>query len=84
MPDSQSKAYFALAIVCFFWGTTYLATGIAVQSVHGIFLAGIRQTLAGSIIAVYFMLRRSPFPEGSELRRLIWTGVLMLGISKVS
>lgn len=81
MNTTASRAYLALAIVSFFWGTTYLATAIAVQSVHGFFLAGVRQTLAGFILAGYFMLRKHPFPKGSELIRLIWTGILMVGIS---
>ena len=81
MKTTTSRAYLALAIVSFFWGTTYLASAIAVKSVHGFFLAGVRQTLAGGILAGYFLLRGHPFPKGQELVRLIWTGILMVGIS---
>lgn len=81
MRSPDFKAYVALAVVCFFWGTTYLATSVAVTTVHGFFLAGVRQTLAGLIMAGFFLLRGHPFPKGAELMRLIWTGILMVGIS---
>ena len=45
---TKQKALLALAWVCFFWGTTWLASKVAVnQGVPGLQVAAIRQFLAG-------------------------------------
>ncbi len=81
MNPPNRLAYVALAVVCFFWGTTYLASSVAVQSVHGFLLGGIRQLIAGGILTGYFLLKGRPFPRGAELRHLLLTGMLMVGVS---
>lgn len=43
--------YFALAAVCVIWGTTYLALRIAVLHFPPFLFSGIRQTVAGLILA---------------------------------
>ena len=40
MKKDLNKAYGALAIVSFFWGTTYIAAKIGAQHIPGLFLAG--------------------------------------------
>ncbi|SIN92995.1 Permease of the drug/metabolite transporter (DMT) superfamily [Chitinophaga niabensis] len=78
MKKSNTSAYLALIIVSFFWGTTYLASRIGVQHMHGIMLAGLRQTAAGVILVGFFMLRGYKLPELPILSRLFVIGVLML------
>lgn len=78
MKKSNTSAYLALIIVSFFWGTTYLASRIGVQHMHGIMLAGLRQTAAGIILVAFFMLRGYKLPELPILSRLFVIGVLML------
>src|SRR5690242_10967490 len=44
----RAKAYFALAIVCFFWGTTWLASKQLVSHVpYALQVAGLRQLFGG-------------------------------------
>src|SRR5689334_16158892 len=73
-------AYLALACVCFFWGTTYLAIRIGVQSVHPFWLVGIRQTLAGTLLAGWFRWRGHPLPTRAQLKPLLVVAVLTIAL----
>lgn len=44
------KAYAALILVCFFWGTTYLVARIGVAGFPAFMFMGIRNTMAGSLL----------------------------------
>jgi len=43
MKRETQKGYWALAVVSFFWGTTYIASRIGVQHMPGLFVSGVRQ-----------------------------------------
>jgi drug/metabolite transporter (DMT)-like permease len=75
---SNAAAYLALVLVSIFWGTTYLAARIGVQYMHGISLAGIRQTVAGILLTGFFLLRGYKLPDKGILGRLFIIGTLML------
>ncbi|MGN7721969.1 EamA family transporter [Chitinophaga sp. 22620] len=78
MKKQNTNAYLALVIVSIFWGTTYLAARIGVQHMHGMMLAGLRQTSAGVILTAFFLLRGYKLPEMPVLSRLFVIGVIML------
>ncbi|MGX5820649.1 EamA family transporter [Chitinophaga lutea] len=79
MKKQLANGYVALVIVSIFWGTTYLAARIGVQHMHGILLAGLRQSAAGFLLVGYFMLFKGfKLPEAPVLSRLFVIGVLML------
>jgi drug/metabolite transporter (DMT)-like permease len=59
--NSNAKAYFALGLVCFFWGTTYLVARIGVSGFPALFFMGTRNVIAGSILLVYLIIRRRSF-----------------------
>lgn len=72
----RAKAYFALAIVCFFWGTTWLASKEAVRHVpYGLQIAGIRQLLGGSCYVIFFLIKGTTLPKGRE-----WWPIIVLSI----
>ena len=50
---TKTKAYLALAIVCVFWGTTYLALRIGVQNFPPFLFTGIRQFAAGVLLLLW-------------------------------
>ena len=51
----KAKAFFALAMVCFFWGTTWIASREGVRHMESALqLAGIRQLLGGLCYVVFF------------------------------
>ena len=57
MKRGIKQGYIALAIVSFFWGTTYIASRIGTQHMPGIFVAGIRQFVSGLILVGFFLLK---------------------------
>jgi len=63
----------ALTWVCFFWGTTWLASKEGVKYISGIQLCAIRQLLGGSVYLIYFIATKHPWPKGKQ-----WITILML------
>lgn len=70
-------AYFAVAI---FWGTTFLAIRVGVQTMPPFIMAGLRHFTAGLIIFSYFMFRGYKLPSWNHLKIHVMTGILMLVI----
>lgn len=81
MKRSNTNAYIALVMVSFFWGTTYLASSIGVRHMHGLMLAGLRQTTAGILLISFFLLKGYRLPDKIILSRLFIIGVMMLCLS---
>ena len=74
---TQQKALLALAWTCFFWGTTWIASKVAVSNgVHGLQVAAIRQVLGGGIYIIFFLIKKYPLPKGKEL----WTTIIILSV----
>lgn len=71
--DIHRRAIFALCLVCFFWGTTWVASREGVRYMPALQLAGIRQTLAGAVYVLYFLFKKTAWPKGRE-----WWPVLAL------
>jgi len=72
------KAYAALAIVCFFWGTTYLVIKIGVVYIPGFIFSGIRNTLAGLLTCGFFLLKGVSLPSRNVFWILVIRGILMV------
>jgi len=82
MPRSNIKAYIALACVCFFWGTTFIASQIAANSMPVAFVAGIRCILAGALLGTYFFgVKRYTLPSFKEMSIISINGFLMIGLA---
>lgn len=69
----KGKAYFALAWVSFFWGTTWIASRIAVTAMPALQLIGIRQFLGGLVFVLYFLFKKHPLPKGKQ-----WIPIIIL------
>jgi drug/metabolite transporter (DMT)-like permease len=69
----RTKALFALSLVCFFWGTTWIASKAAVRHMPALQMAGMRQFLGGLLYVIFFSLRKSSWPKGRE-----WSIILVL------
>lgn len=60
-------AYGAWAAVCFFWGTTYLAIRVGLETLPPMLLAGVRFTVAGSVLFLLMWRQRGMrLPIGRE------------------
>lgn len=70
---TRSKAIFALALVCFFWGTTWLASKEGVRYMPALELAGIRQFVAGLLYVLFFIIKGAPLPTKKD-----WLPILVL------
>jgi drug/metabolite transporter (DMT)-like permease len=70
----KAKAFFALAMVCFFWGTTWIASREGVRHMESALqLAGIRQLLGGLCYVVFFLVKGAVWPKGKE-----WGPIIVL------
>lgn len=70
---TRAKAIFALAAVCFLWGTTWIASKQGVMYTPALQLAGMRQLIAGLIYVGFFLYKGTALPRGKE-----WIPVLVL------
>jgi drug/metabolite transporter (DMT)-like permease len=73
-------AYAALVAVCFFWGTTYLAIRMALESFPPLLLVAARFLLSGALMLAGAALTQARLPRGRELWQTAWNGVLILGV----
>ncbi|RAJ08904.1 drug/metabolite transporter (DMT)-like permease [Chitinophaga skermanii] len=78
MKKPSVNAYVALIVVSFFWGTTYLASHIGVEYMHGLLLAGLRQSMAGVLLTGFFFIKGQKIPPRAMLSKLFIIGVIML------
>lgn len=79
-----TSAYIALAAVSFFWGTTYLAIRISIETLPPAFVVFARFTLSGSILLALARWRGSHLPRGRQLWMACGCGALILGIGNAS
>ena len=56
MKKELYKAYIALGLVSFFWGTTYMLPGSGRSTCPG-FCAGLRQLFSGLILVGFFLIK---------------------------
>jgi len=74
-------AYGAWAAVCFFWGTTYLAIRVGLETLTPMLFAGLRFLIAGGLL--FFIMTRQRnvrLPVGREWLDLCVVGLLLLGV----
>ncbi len=75
----SSAAWWSLAAVSFFWGTTYLGIRIALESIPPLVLVASRFLLSGGLILAFALWRKWPMPKGPALWWPVGTGLLTLG-----
>jgi drug/metabolite transporter (DMT)-like permease len=69
---TRAKAIFALICVCFFWGTTWIASKQGVQYIpDALQLTGIRQFIGGVIYVGFFLYKGFALPKGKEWRPIL-------------
>jgi len=71
------RVFLAFAAIYVLWGSTYLAIRVALATVPALFAAGIRFTIAGSVLYVWSRLGGVPPPSTKEWRNLWSLGALM-------
>lgn len=81
MKKELSKAYIALGVVSFFWGTTYIASRIGAQHMPGLFVSGVRQFSSGLILVSFFLARGYSLPGWNALKKISLQGILLLCVA---
>jgi drug/metabolite transporter (DMT)-like permease len=76
----QRLAYAAWIAVCVFWGTTYLAIRICLETMPPLLMAGLRNIIAGLVLGALLAARGVPLPERSSWPGLVVMGLLLLGL----
>jgi drug/metabolite transporter (DMT)-like permease len=69
-----------LVAVCFFWGTTYLAIRIALETFPPLVLVSARFLLSGSLLLLFARTRGWYIPRGREILSNALTGFLLLSV----
>lgn len=77
----KSKAFIAVGIVSFFWGTTWLASKKGVQHMPALEMAGIRQLMAGTVYLLFFFYKGFKLPTRDQLIQFTWMSILMFVIN---
>lgn len=78
--SSKNPAYLAWIAVCLFWGTTYLAIRIALETVPPLLMTGLRWSAAGAFIVAALVVRGTTLPARPSWLPLAILGVLFMGI----
>jgi drug/metabolite transporter (DMT)-like permease len=81
MKKELHKAYIALGLVSFFWGTTYIAARIGAQHMPGLFVSGMRQFLSGLILVAFFLLRGYQLPNWQVMKKISIQSIFLLCIA---
>lgn len=66
-----TKAIFALALVCFLWGTTWIASKEGVRHMPPLQMAGLRQLLGGLCYVLFFLVKGEKWPNAKEWQSII-------------
>jgi drug/metabolite transporter (DMT)-like permease len=79
----SSLAYGAWTAVCIFWGTTYLAIRIGLESLPPFLFSGLRFFAAGALLMglLKAFKRDERLPQAREWARLWVIGTMVLGVS---
>ncbi len=76
-----SKAYIALGLVSFLWGTTFIAAKVGAEHMPGLYLSGLRQFSSGLILVAFFLARGYKLPDYESLKRISIQGIRVLCIA---
>ncbi|HYE97929.1 MAG TPA: EamA family transporter [Planctomycetota bacterium] len=80
MPPTRSKVLLAFAAVYVFWGSTYLAIKIALETLPPFLMAGSRFVAAGLVLMAFARIRGTPAPTARHwLSAAVVGGLLLLG-----
>jgi drug/metabolite transporter (DMT)-like permease len=71
----------ALCWVCFFWGTTWIASKEGVRYMPALQLAGIRQFIGGILYVAFFLYKKAPWPKGKQWKTIFILSILNFALS---
>ena len=72
------RAWLAWVAICLIWGTTYIGIKIALETIPPFLMGGIRNVIAGLILAVALRVQGHPLPSRQDWGKLAVLGFFML------
>lgn len=79
---TKQKAYIGLVATSIIWGTSWVASKIAVKGgVPGLEVAAIRQFMGGALFVGFFLIRGEKLPSGRQMLWLAGMGSLLFVIA---
>jgi drug/metabolite transporter (DMT)-like permease len=81
MLTPKNKSYLAFFIICFFWGTTWVISAMAVKEMPAIQIATLRHLAGGLLLIAYFNRKKFVLPQRNRWPRLLFMGILMFTVS---
>lgn len=79
---NKNKAYLALGATSILWGTTWVASKIAVQQTPGLQVSYIRQLIAGILLLFYFLVvKKEKLPTKQQFAWLLLVSFFMFVIN---
>ncbi|MFZ7115679.1 MAG: EamA family transporter [Bacteroidota bacterium] len=72
------NAWLAYAAVAIFWGTTFFAIRVGVETFPPFLMAGFRHSIGGILICAFFYLKGYKLPPARDLKVFAINGLLML------
>ena len=76
-----NRAYIALGLVSFFWGTTFIASRVGAQHMPGLFLSGLRQFSSGLLMVSFFLIKGYKLPDWKTLKHITIQGIFLLTLA---
>lgn len=73
-PASRSALVLAFATIYLIWGSTYLGIRVAIESMPGFLMAGVRFTFAGLLLFVFLRFRGAAWPTARQ-----WSANAVIG-----
>lgn len=80
----RPRILLAMAATWFIWGSTYLATAIAVRDLPPFLLSGLRNVIAGTLLYGFFRARGAARPTSAQWGTAILVGVSLLALGNGS
>jgi drug/metabolite transporter (DMT)-like permease len=75
---SRTRIVLAFLAIYVIWGSTYLAIRIAIETLPGFLMAGVRFLSAGLVLLAALRMRGAPWPSRAEWRSAAVSGTLLL------
>jgi len=77
-PTSRSALILAFATIYIIWGSTYLGIRVAIESMPGFLMAGVRFLFAGLLLFAFLRFRGAPWPTARQWRANAVIGTFLL------
>ena len=74
---NKQKAYIALSVTSIVWGTSWIASRLAVQKVPALQVSSIRQFIAGMLFTGFFLMKGYKLPNLKQLKWLAGMSALL-------